>query len=138
MNQNTTTEAPATSDNQAKLPQTKQDKKKGRSSGVIKLICIYGFSIAMLHSFVKSIIYFRRDAAKLNIRVREYKDLLYVLLSAICCVALRYGFELLFKQGIVDRIKAQGITNPESRIEKCLKQGKDIMYYGIVSVRPPS
>ena len=134
MNKETTQEAKTVSTNQVELPKPTQMKKKGSSQSVFMLIFVYGLSIAMLHSFFKSMIDFRRDAAQHNVHVRELKDLFYVLLSAVGCVALRHGFDLLFKQGIIDRVHAQGLSDAEYRIEKSLKQGKDIMYYGLVSV----
>ena len=135
MNNQTTSKIASTNSSQAEPSPATQPRKQKSKTGAFGLIFIYGFSAAMLHSFVKSMIDFRSDAAKWNVGVRELTDLFYVLLSAGLCVLLRYGFDCVFKQGIINRVMAQGLSDPEFRIQKSLKQGKDILYYGLVSVR---
>jgi hypothetical protein len=88
----------------------------------------------MLHSFVKSMIEFRREAEIHNVAVRQLSDLWYVLISAAVIGCLRKAVEVLLKQTITDRIVAQGLSDYEFRIQKSLKQAKDIIYYGIISV----
>jgi len=134
MNQKTTKLSTQAANPQEHATSSVSAGKKKSKTNFFVLIFIYGFSAAMLHSFVKSMIDFRRDAAKHNVYVRELKDLWYVLISAVLCVLLRKAFDYFFKQGIVDRVMAQGLTDTEFRIEKSLKQAKDIIYYGTVSV----
>lgn len=88
----------------------------------------------MLYSFVKSMIEFRSLAEKENVELRQFKDIFYVVISAGVCFLLRFGFDCLSKQWIMNRIEAQGLTDTEFRVQKSLKQAKDIIYYAIVLV----
>lgn len=121
MHKNTTAKPASTISSQTEPSPAPLAQRKKSKNSVFVLIFIYGFSAAMLHSFVKSMIDFRAHAAKSQVKVRDFTDLFYVLASAVLIVLLRHGFDVIFKQRIVDRVMAQGLSDPEFRIQKSLK-----------------
>lgn len=110
--------------------------KKRKEMGLVPKMLLLFAAYLMVHAFVKSMIDFRALATKSNVPMRDLSDLWLVLLATVFCALLKFVFDFFFKQSIIRTVQAQNVPDAEAKIKKCLKQGKDIFYYGILSVSP--
>ena len=105
--------------------------------GLVPKLLLVFVAYLMVHAFVKSMIDFRALATKSNVPMRDLTDLWLVLLATVLCAFLKLIFNFFFKESIIRSVQAQNVPDEEAKIKKCLKQGKDIFYYGILSVSHP-
>ena len=109
-------------------------EKKIKPIGIVIKALLISFCYIMLHTFVKTMIDFRALTEEHKLKIRDINDLWLVVIAGVLCRVLNVLFEMVFKKKIVDNILAQNRPDSETKIKKNLKQGKDILYYGIISV----